>query len=323
MGTKRSVFLAFLSGLLGIGAIPAAGDTANQLFVQRAEHDLLGRAPSAVELSTFAGLLDSHALSTDRVAAAIEDSDEFRVIETTAEYRDLLGRGPNAAELAGGQGFLGGGGTVEQLQATLAGGAEYFLKGGNTNDGFITAIYSDLLNRSANRIERASAESALSAGETRTSFATGILSGVEYDRDLVSSIYGRFLHRSPTITERDIATNELQSQARDEQINAQVIGKSEYFNQPLLSGDADFDRSVGFADLLILARNYGKTEVHWSDGDFSGDGRVGFEDLLDLARDYGKSLPNPAAAAVQLPEPSAIVGLSAIAALVSRRRRMH
>jgi hypothetical protein len=63
----------------------------------------------------------------------------------------------------------------------------------------------------------------------------------------------------------------------------------------VLAGDANRDRAVGFADLSILAQNYGKTEKSFTSGDFNYDGRVGFEDLVILAQRYGMALTLPAA----------------------------
>jgi len=58
---------------------------------------------------------------------------------------------------------------------------------------------------------------------------------------------------------------------------------------PPLPGDANGNGTVDFADLLILARDYGMKNATWSDGDFNGDGTVGFDDLVILARNYGKT----------------------------------
>lgn len=69
------------------------------------------------------------------------------------------------------------------------------------------------------------------------------------------------------------------------------IGAVEFGSSPLLPGDADGDGKVDFADLVILARNYGRTSgVTWSDGDFNGDGTVDFDDLVLLARHYSRPL---------------------------------
>ncbi len=60
-----------------------------------------------------------------------------------------------------------------------------------------------------------------------------------------------------------------------------------------LPGDANRDRMVGFADLVTLVRNYGRSGKTFSEGnfDYSPDGQVGFSDLLILARNFNTSLP--------------------------------
>lgn len=84
-------------------------------------------------------------------------------------------------------------------------------------------------------------------------------------------------------------------------------------------GDANGDGMVNFADLLILAQNYGKSVVQtFSTGDFNGDGRVGFDDLLILAQNYG--FGTGAAAASAVPEPS-MAALSLIGSAIGLRRR--
>ena len=58
-----------------------------------------------------------------------------------------------------------------------------------------------------------------------------------------------------------------------------------------LPGDANGDGKVDFADLLMLAQNYGLPKgATYMTGDFNGDGSVGFDDLLILAQNYGKTL---------------------------------
>ena len=102
------------------------------------------------------------------------------------------------------------------------------------------------------------------------------------------------------------------------------IGAYEYGSS--IPGDADGDGKVDFADLVLVARHYGLTNVNWSQGDFSGDGSVGFDDLLIVARNYGKSVASTTAAAA--------VGAASTPALANReplngwhkaihRRRQH
>lgn len=69
-----------------------------------------------------------------------------------------------------------------------------------------------------------------------------------------------------------------------------------------LNGDANRDHSVGFADLVAVAQNYGATSgVNSAKGDFTYDGKVDFADLVVVAQKYGMSLPLAA-----LPLPGAL-----------------
>jgi hypothetical protein len=67
-----------------------------------------------------------------------------------------------------------------------------------------------------------------------------------------------------------------------------------------LSGDADLDGSVQFADFTILANSYGQAET-WTHGDFDASGAVQFPDFAILANNFGKSAPVVTA----VPEPAA------------------
>jgi len=90
------------------------------------------------------------------------------------------------------------------------------------------------------------------------------------------------------------------------------------------SGDANGDGDVDFADLLTLARNYGKRGAGWIDGDFNGDGTVGFDDLVTLARHYDSGLASAVAAEpATTPEPGTSLVWVCLAATVlfSRQKR--
>jgi hypothetical protein len=71
-----------------------------------------------------------------------------------------------------------------------------------------------------------------------------------------------------------------------------TVGAFDTLIRRTLGGDANFDGTVNFADLLILAQSYGSTsrDFRRGDFDFSPDGAVNFSDLLILAQNYGASL---------------------------------
>jgi len=103
-------------------------------------------------------------------------------------------------------------------------------------------------------------------------------------------------------------------------------------DQVLLPGDVNYDGSVGFDDLLTLARHFGQSDATYEQGDLNGDGTVDFADLVILARDYGQSLDGGApadagqsgvatGATVVVPEPltPALIGIASAATLFRRR----
>ena len=68
---------------------------------------------------------------------------------------------------------------------------------------------------------------------------------------------------------------------------------------PPLAGDVNHDGVVNFADLLILARQYGHLAPLYELGDLNGDGSVNVADLLIVAHNYGKSAGVTSAARAQ------------------------
>jgi hypothetical protein len=83
------------------------------------------------------------------------------------------------------------------------------------------------------------------------------------------------------------------------------MGAYEATATPALIGDANYDHTVDFNDLVILAQNYNTTGKTWSQGDFNGDGKVDFNDLTLLAQHYNTSLvPSPTPAPLPSPSPA-------------------
>jgi len=68
-------------------------------------------------------------------------------------------------------------------------------------------------------------------------------------------------------------------------------------------GDVSLDGSVGFADLVALARHYGQSNASWDQGDMNYDGAVGFDDLVTVARNYGATAAVRPASAVLVAAP--------------------
>jgi hypothetical protein len=98
---------------------------------------------------------------------------------------------------------------------------------------------------------------------------------------------------------KDLATNALDG-------NGDGTGGDDFTTDFFaLEGDANHDGSVGFADLVAVAQNYGGTGKTYAEGDLNFDGMVSFADLVMVAQKYGTvlltPLPPPAPAAVAVP----------------------
>ena len=90
--------------------------------------------------------------------------------------------------------------------------------------------------------------------------------------------------------------------------------------QRALLGDLTLDGSIDYMDLGILATNYGRSGVSWSEGDVGGNGLVDYTDLGMLATNYGEVFhPSPGA----VPEPAFAILLGAGALGLLRRRRQR
>ncbi len=133
------------------GTTAARTRSANERFVTQLYQDVLGRNPDRGSLAQTVAALQ-RGTSPYQVAMNVLTSSEYRAHLVTLQYQSLLGREPGAGERAYFVGFLSQGGTPEQLKATVIGSGEYYQKrGGGTNEGFLTALYLDVLHRSLDR----------------------------------------------------------------------------------------------------------------------------------------------------------------------------
>src|SRR5205823_14823414 len=123
------------------------------------------------------------------------------------------------------------GGTVEQLKIMLTSSPEYFMvRGGGMNEGFLTALYHDALNRLPDVDGLASFEAGLNGGSSRGQVATAIFGSPEYYQDLMGSIYQRFLNRLPDDGGLQSFVADLQAGVASEDIIAAMLGSGEFFS---------------------------------------------------------------------------------------------
>jgi uncharacterized protein (TIGR03118 family) len=211
---------------------PPPPGTANERFLSRLYMDLLHRPIDPTGLATFSSQL-SQGVPRSQVVLEIQASLEFHTDVVQSLYSTFLHRSADPGGLKAFTDFLAAGGTIEQVEASITGSPEFFQnRGGQTNDGFLDAIYQDALNRSVDAVGRSSFDQALAQGATRAQVATAIFTSDEFRQDLVGGFFQRFLHRTPDNTGLNAFVNFLRQGARDEQVIASIAGSPEYFNLP-------------------------------------------------------------------------------------------
>jgi phospholipase C len=205
-------------------------ETGNQRFVGQLYLDVLGRCVDPAALQSWTAKL-GQGVSRAAVASAIATSPEARQHEVTEVYEELLQRPPDAQGLQAFTNQLEGGGTEEQVAVLLAGSPEYFQRrSGDTNDGFLTVLYSDALHRAVDAQSRMAWDQKLASGTAPTQVAAAIFSSPEYQQDLVESLYQRVLHRSADSDGLGHIRTMLQQGMSNEQVLALLIGSAEYLS---------------------------------------------------------------------------------------------
>lgn len=193
-GSTTTLSETALVGSSSPGTTVASG-TANQNFVNQVFLDLLGRAADVSGLGYWSTLLDQGG-SRQTVLNGIQGSTEFRQILVQSLYKHYLKRSADASGLSSFQAFFQQGGTVAQAASILVSSAEYFqVRGGNTNNGWLTVLYSDVLGRAIDSNGSASFGGALAAGQSLAQVAAAIVGSAESHSHSVDVYFQDYLRR--------------------------------------------------------------------------------------------------------------------------------
>ena len=198
----------------------------NALFVDALYRDLLGRPADAAALALFGQRLDSGTPRT-QIAQQVLGSLEYRTRAIQGFYAKFLKRQPTAQELAFALGLYATGGP-EAVAESILGSTEYFTTHGGTNDGFLDALFQDLLGRPPTAAERASFELALTRGSSRTDVATDVFESDEARTKQIQGFFQDFLGRAPTQAEVSAFLAQLHGGASLDGVEAAILGSDEY-----------------------------------------------------------------------------------------------
>lgn len=198
----------------------------NTAWIIRVYHDLLHRDPDPAGLAGWQAAL-AGGMTRTQVASQIIASAEYRGDLIDAWYSKFLGRSPASTEVAFWQVVLRSQ-SLEQVVADILGSPEYLGRSGGTTQGFLTAVYRDLLGRAPDPQGAGDWGADLSRA-SRTQVALDIENSPEYEADELRFWFQAFLRRSPSGSELSSWQGVMHAGAGAAQVVASILGSPEYF----------------------------------------------------------------------------------------------
>jgi len=237
---------SLMLGAVGVSSIALAGTSSATTpplpvanYVNHLYRDLLGRTPSTAELQYWEGILTagppfaSSQGATVTMLAVTTDfvkSSEYLSEVVSADYTAYLHRSPDAAGLAGWTAALEGTGTDQTVEEQLLASPEYYSARGSSNfDTWLTAVYSDVFNRTVDPGGRTTWDGAHAAGTTDLAIAKAIVTSSEAQSDVVVNLYTTLLDRTATASDLAYWTAQIQAGTSHEKIVAMITSSPEYY----------------------------------------------------------------------------------------------
>lgn len=168
----------------------------NTAYVHNVFRALLNRDPAAEEVREHVDALNNGYSRID-YAKLIYDSDESLHFQINEVFQRLFGRQPQPADRTYWAGELRRGIQPEWMVVTLMDGQEY--QGVHqSNEGFITGAYYDILGRVPTSEDIAYWNNFLYGGQSRSALAAQFAYSEEIYRRTVEDVFTQVLHRAPT-----------------------------------------------------------------------------------------------------------------------------
>src|SRR5207245_7956715 len=104
----------------------------------------------------------------------------------------------------------------------------FVVRGGNSTDGFLKAVYADELNRAPDAAGSTGFSQQLHAGGSRAAVADAIIASPEGRQYEVLTMYHRFLRRDPDLSGSNAFSNALLAGMSDVTAHAAMMGSAEY-----------------------------------------------------------------------------------------------
>ncbi len=226
--------------------IKDSSGTQNERYINQVFFELLNRPADPGALQFFAPQLAA-GTAKEVVLLEIESSvnasgrNEYQDNTINNVFQQFLGRNADLGALNFYDAQLTNGVGIQQIEAQVIGSDEYFANAGSTNNGFVEAMYRDIVNREPdaggeafyiNLINETTQQNPnFTQAQVRTSVATNFLGQTEGIQDLLTTFYTDFLNRNPDAGGFQFYTTQLQNGTPLQTVINQFLGSTEeYFN---------------------------------------------------------------------------------------------
>lgn len=219
------------------------------VFVEHLYGDLLGRGSDPGGLAFWTARLAAGEQRQNLISDFLQSPErQARVID--GFYRSWLRRPASPDEVQAWLATRRVGATLEQIEAAVLGSDEYVSTvASGKADGFLAALYSDLLGRPIDESGALGFGNLLATGASRTQVAELILDSQEYHARIVQQLYQALLGRSADADGLAFFTDLLAQTNRLETVEGTILRSAEYFRRASGNASQQFVAKL-YRDLL-------------------------------------------------------------------------
>jgi hypothetical protein len=236
--TRAAVLSAALvipsdAGILSVAFTGQAVDVLAGRYLDRVVGELLGRPPTAVEITAWTPSTHDYA-SRVNLTVALVLSREARLRRVTEEAQAWLGHGPDPVQAVALVDAIGLGAIAEITPALFAGSDEFFARSGGTPEGFVDAIFRQLFGVTPDAAGRGALAAVLRTGYSRTSLAVHLLLHPAARGRLVDAAYQRYLGHAPTPAHRTFWVDTIVAGTRSEYLTSYLAATDEMWARAIV-----------------------------------------------------------------------------------------
>jgi uncharacterized protein YkwD len=195
-------------------------------WIETLYQNLLGRTGSPDEVAVYNNAM-LNGMRRDAVALRFLTSPEYAMRQTVAWFHQYLNRDPDDASLQHFVSVMSSSNQKNALVEILA-SKEYYANHGATPEGFVNALYHDVLQRDPVGDE-AQPWLDMLASSDRTTVAANFLVSGEYSLNQVSDFYNRLLYRGVDSAGQDLFVKALTQGVDDRSVLATIAVSDEYY----------------------------------------------------------------------------------------------